>query len=130
VSVHRFPLAKASSDSPHLGLVVFIPFDELSWERKAFANRDLERGDVVVIADEVGGDASFVKIEVLFLTSFHGSLQVVFGVVNASAHSGAVSFPGEFAKLDGGDETGDDLSKAFGGDFVMSGQGGKDSVRG
>ena len=41
-----------------------------------------------------------------------------------------VSLPGEFAKLDGGDETGDDLSETFSGDFIMSGQGGEDSVWG
>src|SRR5882757_9804050 len=118
-----------SCDSPYLGLVVFIPLDELCREGEAFANGDLERGDAVVVVDEARGDIVFVNIEVLLFTSLHGSLQTVFGVVNASTHSCTVSFPGEFAELDGGDETRNDLPEAFGGDFAVGGQGGKDSVR-
>jgi len=55
--------------------------------------------------------------------------QAVFGVINVSAHSCAVSFPGKFAELDGSNETSNDLSETFGGDFVVGGQGGKDHVR-
>jgi len=128
VSVCRFSLAKTSCDSPYLGPVVLVPLDKLSGEREALANRDLEGGDAVVVADEVSGDTGLIKVEILLLASLHGRLQAVFGMVNASAHSCAVSFPGEFAELDGGDETSDDLSETFGGDFVMGGQGGEDSV--
>jgi len=90
----------------------------------------LEGGDAVVVANEPGGDAALVEVEILVLTSLHGSLQTVFGVVNASAHSCAVSLPGELAEFDGGDKTSDDLSEAFGGDFVVGCQGGEDGVRG
>jgi len=130
VGVRGLPLAKSSGDSPHLGLVVFVSFDELSWESKAFANRNLEGRDAIVVVDEIGWNAVFVVVEILIFASFQGSLQAVLGVVNASTHSCAVSFPGEFAKLDGGDKTGDDFPKTFGGDFVVSGQSGEDSVRG
>src|SRR5712671_3068157 len=130
MSVRGFSLAKTSCDSPYLSPVVFVPFDELCGEREALTNRNLEGGDAVVVADEVSGDTSLVKVEVLILASFHGRLQVIFGVVNASAHSCTVSLPGKFTELDGGDETSDDLSETFGGDFVMSGQGGEDSVWG
>jgi len=129
VSVRGFSLAKTSSDSPYLSLVVFIPLDELCGEREALTNRNLEGGDAVVVADEVIRNTGLIEVEILVLANFHGSLQVVFGVVNASMHSCAVSFPGEFAKLDGGDETSDDLSEAFGGDFVVGGQSGEDGVR-
>jgi len=128
VSVRGFSLAKMSSDSPYLSLVVFIPLDELCGEREALTNRNLEGGDAVVVADEVSGDTGLIEVEILVFASFHGRLQAVFGVINASAHSCAVSFPGKFSELDGGDETSDDLSKAFGGDFVVGGQGSEDSI--
>jgi|SRR5712671_5064263 len=128
MGVRWFSLAEASSDSPYLRFVVFIPLDELRGKREAFTDGDLEGRDTVVITDEVGGDASFIKVKILVLASFHGSLQTVLGVVNASVHSCAVSLPGKFAEFDGGDEAGDDLLEAFGGDFVMGGQGGEDSV--
>ena len=130
MSVRRFPFAKTSCNSPYLGSIIFIPFDELRGERKAFPNRDLEGGDAIVVTNEVGRDTGLVEIEVLVLASLHGRLQAVFGMIDASAHSCAVSFPGEFAEFDGGDETGDDLSEAFGGDFVVGCQGGEDGVRG
>src|SRR5712671_1168259 len=128
MSVRGFSLAKTSCDSPYLSPVVFVPFDKLCGEREALANRNLEGGDTIVVADEVSGDTSLVEVEVLALASFHGRLQAIFGVVNVSAHSCAVSFPGEFTELDGGDETSDDLSEAFGGDFVVGGQGSEDGV--
>jgi len=128
VCVRGFSFAKTSCNPPNLGFVVFVSFDELRGESEAFANRDLESRDAVVIADEVSGNAGFVKVEILILASFHGRLQTVFGVVNASTHSCAVSLPGDFADLDGGNKTGNDFSKALGGDLVVSGQGGEDSV--
>jgi len=130
MGIRRFPLAKASCDSPHFCLAIFIPLDELGGEREAFANGDLKSGDAVVVADEISGNAVLVKVEVLFFASFHGSLQTVLGMIDMSAHSCAVSFPGEFAEFDGGDETSDDLPETFGGDFVVGGQSGKDCVRG
>jgi len=130
VGVHGFSLAKTPSNSPYFSFVVFVPLDELHGERKAFANRNLEGGDAVVVADEVSGDAGLIELEILVLASFHGSLQAVFGMINASAHSHAVSFPGEFVEFDGGDETGNDLSETFGGDFIVGGQGGEDGVWG
>jgi len=129
VSIRGFPFAKTSCDSPYLSPVVFVSLDELGGEREALANRDLEGGNTIVVADEVSGNTSLVEVEVLFFASFHGSLQAVFGVINASVHSCAVSFPGEFTEFDGGDESSDDFSKAFGGDFVVGCQGGEDSVR-
>jgi len=69
-------------------------------------------------------------LQVEELNIFYGSFQAVLGVVNASTHSCAVSFPGEFAEFDGGDESSDDFSKAFGGDFIVSCQGGEDRVWG
>ena len=128
MGVRRFPLAKTSRNSPYLGFVVFVPFDELGWERQAFANRNLEGRDAIVVAYEIVGDVGLVEIEILFLASLHGSFQTIFGVIDASAHSGAIGFPGELAELDGGDETSDDLSKAFSGDFVVGGQSSEDSV--
>src|SRR5882672_10496696 len=121
MGVRRFPFAKTSHNSPYLSLVVFVSLDELGGEREALTNRNLEGGDAIVVADKVSGNAGLVEVEILVLTSFHGSFQAVFGVVNASAHSCAVSFPGEFAELDGGDETGNDLSETFSGDFVVGG---------
>jgi len=56
-------------------------------------------------------------------------LQTIFGMVNASAHSCAVSFPGELTEFDGSDKASDDFSKTFGGDFVVGGQGGENGVR-
>src|SRR5712671_7738673 len=103
MGIRRFPLAKTSGDSPYFRFVIFIPFDELCRERKALADRDLEGRDAVIVVDEVSGDAGFVEVEIFVLVSFHGSFQAVLGVVNASAHSCAVSLPGEFAELDGGD---------------------------
>src|SRR5712672_857578 len=129
MGVRGFSLAKASCNSPYLCLVVFVPLDELCGEGETFANGNLKRGDAVVIADEVSGDAGLVEVEILILAGLHGSLQAVFGMINVSAHSCAVSFPGEFAEFDGGDESSDDLSEAFGGDFVMGCQGGEDGVR-
>jgi len=130
MSVHGFPFAKTSCNSPYLGSIIFIPFDELRGERKAFPNRDLEGGDAIVVMNEVGRDTGLVEIEVLVLASLHGRLQAVFGMIDASTHSGAISFPGEFVEFDGGDEPGDDLSEAFGGDFVVGCQGGEDGVQG
>ena len=130
VSVRGFPFAKTSGDSPYLGPIVFIPFDELCGEGKTLANGDLEGGDVIIVADEVGRDAGLIEIEVLVLASLHGRLQAVFGVIDASTHSCAISLPGEFAELDSGDESGDNFSEAFGGDFVVGRQGGEDGVRG
>jgi len=129
MGVRGFPFAKASSNPPHFRFRIFVPFDELSGESKAFADGDLEVRYAVVVADEVGGNTGFVKVEVLIFTSLQGGLQTIFGVVNASAHSCAVSFPGELAEFDGGNEAGDNLSEAFGRDFVVGGQGGKDGVR-
>src|SRR5712671_5649569 len=128
MGVRGFSLAEVSCNSPYFCLVVFISFDELGREGEALPNRDLESRDAVVIADEISGDAGFVEVEVLIFPGLHSSLQAIFGVVNASAHSCSVSFPGEFAELDGGDETGDDLSETFGRDFAVGGQGGEDSV--
>jgi len=119
-----------SCDSPYLSPVVFIPLDELCGEREALANRNLEGGDTVVVADEVGGNTGLIEVEILLLASFHGRLQAVFGMVNASTHSCAVSFPCEFVELNGGDETSDDLLETFGGDFIVGGQGGEDGVWG
>jgi len=121
--------SETTRDTPDLLSVVFVSFDEFGWEVEPLSNGDLKRRDAVIVADEVGGDAGFVEVEILIFVSFHGSLQAVLGVVNASAHSCVVSFPGEFAELDGGDETCDDLSEAFGGYFVMGGQGGEDGIR-
>jgi|SRR5712672_1692284 len=129
MGVRRFSFAKTSSNSPYLGLVVLVPFDELRGEREAFTNRNLEGRNTVVVADEVSGDASFIEVKVLILASFHGSLQVVFGVINASAHSCVVSLPGEFVELDGSNETSNDFSETLGGDCVVGGQDGEDSVR-
>jgi len=129
MSICGFSFAKTPCNSPYPGSVVLVSFDELHGKREALTNRNLEGGDTVVVADEVSGDARFVKIEVLFFTSLHGRLQAIFGVVNAGAHSCAVSFPGEFVELDGGDETSDDLSEAFGRHFIVGGQGGEDSVQ-
>src|SRR5712671_5308963 len=129
MGVRGFSLAKASCNSPYLCLVVFVPLDELCGEGETFANGNLKRGDAVVIADEVSGDAGLVEVEILILAGLHGSLQAVFGMINVSAHSCAVSFPGEFAEFDGGDKTSDDFLETFGGDFVVGGQGGEDSVR-
>ena len=129
MGIRGFSFAKASSNSPHFRLVVFVPLDEFCREREALTNRDLEGRNTVVVADEVSGDACFIEVEILVLTSLHGSFQAVLGMINVSAHSCAVGFPGEFAELDGGDETSDDLLEAFGGDFVVGGQSGEDSVR-
>src|SRR5712671_1314396 len=109
VGVRRFSFSKTSRDSPYFCFVIFIPFDELGGEGETFANRDLEGRDAVVIANEIGGNAVLIEVEVLIFTRLHGSLQTVFGMIDASTHSCAVSFPGEFAEFDGGDETSDDL---------------------
>src|SRR5712671_5770710 len=111
MGVRGFPFAKASSNPPHFRFRIFVPFDELSGERETFADGNLEVRDAIVVADEVGGNTGFIKVEVLILASLHGGLQTIFGVINASAHSCAVSFPGELAEFDGGNEAGDDLSK-------------------
>src|SRR5712671_6113425 len=130
MSVRGFPLAKTSGDSPYLGSIIFVPFDKFGQERETLTNRDLEGGDAVVVADEVRRDAGLIKVEVFPFVSLHGRLQAIFGVVNASAHSCAVSFPGEFAEFDGGDESGNDFSETFDGDFIVSCQGGEDHVWG
>jgi len=109
VSVHGFSCAKMPCNSPYLGPIVLVPFDELRGEREALANRDLEGGDVIVVVNEVGRNTGFIKVEVLLCVSLHGRLQAIFGVINASTHSCAVSFPGEFTEFDGGDESGDDF---------------------
>jgi len=111
----QVPLCQSVRNSPYFGFVVLVPLDELGRERQAFSNGNLEGGDTIVVADKVVGDTGLVEVEILLLPSFHGSLQAIFGVIDASAHSCAVSFPGDFTELDGGDETSDDLSKAFGG---------------
>jgi len=130
VGVRWFPLAEASSDSPYFRLGVFVSFDELRRERQTLADRDLKEGNVVVVVDEPGRDASFIEVEVLVFASFHSGLQTVLGMVNASAHSCAVSLPGEFSNFDGGDKAGDDFLETLGGDLVMGGQGGENGIWG
>jgi len=129
MGVHRFPFAKTSHNSPYLSLVVFVPLDELGGERKALTNRNLEGGDAVVIVDEVSRDAAFVEVEVQSFTRFHTCFQVVLGVVDACAHGCTVSFPGDFAKFDGCNKSGNDFLESLGRDTVVGGKGGEDRVR-
>ena len=128
VSVGGFPSAETTCDAPYLLPIVFIPLDELGREIQAFSNGYLKGGDTVVVADEVVGDSSVVEVEIGVLTCLQSNIQMVFGVVNMRTHRCTVSFPSDFADLDGGDKSGDDFAEGFSGDFVVSGKGGKDGV--
>jgi len=128
VSVHRFSDTETACDTPYLLPIVFILFDELSGEVQPFSNGDLEGRDTVVVADEVGGNPRVVEVEVGVFACLHSDLQTIFGVINARPHRCTVSLPSHLADFDGGDESGDDFTEGFSGDFVMSGEGGEDSV--
>ena len=110
--------------------IVFVSFDKLGWEIQPFSDGDLKGGDAVVVADKVRGDAGVVEVKVGVFTCLQGDVQMVFSVVDAHAHRGVVSLPSNLANLDGGNESGDDFAEGFGGDLVVSGKSGEDSVGG
>src|SRR5712671_5249925 len=121
---------EATRDSPDFLSIVFVPLDELGREVEPFPDGDLERGNTVVVADEVSGDSRVVEVKVRVFSCLHGDVQAVFGVIDTRAHRCAVSLPSNFANLDGGHKPGDDFSEGFGGDFVVGSEGGEDSVGG